>query len=184
MDSILTAAAKKMRDAIATKRDAAGFELTAFEIDYDYDGRDAEGGLEEGTQYVTVVVPQDYISTGRVTRTEFGYVAAFHIDIREKLGLGQQEGSSGLAEKQQIDRVIRLGEQLHAMWEALEQEGTWLTLADHGLVGEWIDPERSVEGVTPRNRSAHVIAYSEPQLSEDRLILGVCREVFLFTEGT
>jgi hypothetical protein len=175
-DSILTSAAKKIRDAIETARNASSFELTAFELDYDYDGRDVEGLLDEGKTYVTVVVPQRYLYVGRVDRTQLGRVAAFDIDIRQKFSTGQQANAS-LVEKQQIDRVIRLGEQIHAIWETLE-------LTDYGLVGEWIAQERNLEAVSDREKSMHLATYVEEILASERIIYGICREVFLFTAGT
>jgi hypothetical protein len=184
-DSILTEATKKIRDAIRTERDSAtsSFELTTFEIEYDYDGRDVEGGLQEGVTYVTCVVPQSYLYVGRISESTIARVAAFDIDIRHKFGVGQQL-NAGQLEKDQIDRVIRLGEQIHALCGSLEGDGTWLTLPTHGLIGEWIASERNLEGVTDRSKSQHMIAYHEPILSEQRIIYGMCREVFLFTEGT
>jgi hypothetical protein len=181
-DSILTEATKKIRDAIRTERDSAtsSFELTTFELDYDYDGRDVEGGLQEGVTYVTCVVPQSYLYVGRISEGTIGRVAAFDIDIREKFGVGQQL-NAGQLEKDQIDRVIRLGEQIHLLWSGLEAAGTWLELPVSKLQGEWIAAEREVEGVSDRNKSQHLIAYHEPILSEQRIIYGMCREVFMLT---
>ena len=183
MDSILTSATKEIQAAILAKRNnpsGSGFETPNFELDYDYDGRDVEGGLEEGITYVTCVVPQSYLYVGRISQGTIARVAAFDIDIRQKFGV-QQQWNAGLLEREQIDRVIRLGEQIHALWAELEAAGTWLELDDHKLQGEWIAAERDVEGVTDRNKSQHMIAYHEPILSEQRIIYGMCREVFMLT---
>lgn len=188
-DSILTSAAKKIRDAIETARNASLFELTAFELDYDYDGRVTEGALEEGKTYVTVVVPQRYLYVGRKTRGgDLERVAAFDIDIRQKFSTGQQANAS-LVEKEQIDRVVRLGEQIHERWVTREDTAAtdadkWLVLTDHGLLGEWIAPERNIEGVSDSQKSMHLATYVEEILASERIIYGICREVFLFTEGT
>ena len=184
-DSILTAAAKKIMLAIQTARDASpsSFELATFDLDYDYDGRIVEGELTEGKTYVTVIVPQRYLYVGRVDRFQLGRVAAFDVDIRQKFSTGAH-ASASIVEKQQIDRVIRLGEQIHSLWETLEKAGTWLTLTDHGLIGEWIAAERSLEAVPDSQKSNHLATYVEEILSSERIIYGICREVFLFTAGT
>jgi hypothetical protein len=170
-DSILVALTK----AVATALSAATFDIGTVDVGWDFDGRDNNARIEEGALKVTAVVPKRFIEANRESRTELGYVAAVDIDITK--GMAQaDEATDQTIHKDELTALTRLTEQVHQFFQKTLSEAR-LTLADQGLIAEWIDERDG-------NKSEILLGYSEKYLQEAHQYYGVCREVFELTNGT
>jgi hypothetical protein len=172
-DAILVSLTK----AVDTAMKAATWEIGEPDIDWDFEGRIADFQPDEGKVYLRSIVPKKFDQINRESRTELGYVATVDVDVRSALGVSQQ-GNDQAITRDELTRLIRFAEQVHTYFQATLSEAR-LTLADHGLIAEWID-ER--EGVT--KKSELLVSYSPKFLRENRQFYAVCREVFELTPGT
>jgi hypothetical protein len=171
-DAILVSLAK----AVATALQAATFDLTVPDIDWDLEGRTPEE-LTDDTFKIVCNVPKRFDAVARVDRDSLGYVASVDIDILRKFSVSAEDYSQAI-DRDELSAMIRLTEQVHQYFhDALSEKR--LTLADHGLIAEWIDERDGVQ-----KKSEVLIAYHPKFLTDLRQYCGVCREVFELTEGT
>ncbi len=173
-DSILVSVAKAIAEQLETRRKAGDFEVSTFVTEWDFEGRVADEELTDDKLHVRVIVPRRWEHVGRADRSSLEYVAAWDIDVRQKLGIAAQDSTQAI-EKDVLVKLTRLVEQLHEFfWGTLSEAR--LELTDHSMVAEWIDERDGI-----KKQSEILVAYSTKYLREQRQFYGICREVFEVT---
>ena len=169
MTCILTTVSQAIVDTIETSRLAGGFTIGDFITDWDFEGRVKDVELTDNRVHVRVVVPRRWDVARRVDRgTTLEYIAAWDIDIRQKLGVVAQGADSDI-ERDRIRDLVALVEEIHLlMHTSLPTDDTF----DLQWLAEYNDSTK---------QSEILVAYSTKYLRENRHFYGVCREVFQVT---
>jgi hypothetical protein len=171
-DAILVSLTK----AVATALSAGTFEWGTIEVGWDFDNRIPNKRPADGELEITANVPMKYESIARGSRTELDRVAVVDVVIQKSFGTESQQ--AGPVAKDEINKLVRLAEQMHSYFQETLSESR-LTLADHGLIAEWIDERTGVEATSELS-----VAYSPKYLGEAFQFVAICREVFELTAGT
>jgi len=166
-DSKIVQVAEGLAAAIETERAAGNFELTNFEVEWDFEGRVKDQQLTDTDLHVRVIIPRRYDSIDRFSRTDLQYTASYDIDVRERLGIANQ-GAENDIDKLRLKKLSRLVEQIHEFFHSNPRPIA-------SIDAEWIDERKGLP------KSQILIAYSVKYLREQRQFYGVCREVFQVT---
>jgi|GEM_PF-5661053 len=186
-DSKLVLVAKELVDAIKTDREAGSFSNNDFSVDWEIGGRvqlrQSQGSnlpeewlLQDSRLQVRVMVPRNYAPAGRKDRNSQGYVAAWDIDIRQRLGASDQD------EDQSVRREL-LSELMLFEEELFEATGPNLTAArvsitdasDTAWDAEWIGQR---DDITMRSQ---ILVACSPLHLQHRQFYGAIRQVFELT---
>jgi hypothetical protein len=174
-DSLLVSTTKAIKSLIEAELCQSDMDLavTDFLLDWDFDGRDKDIAPREDRPHVRVIVPRRWEQIDRFDQSGLRYVGAFDIDVRKKLGPLSQEPKTCLAELDEMSRLTRLVEQLHALFYT---RSVRLYPAGQQYAAEWTAGKAEVPG-----QSQILVAYSMKLLREQRLFYGCCREIFELT---
>jgi len=173
-DSILVSVAKAIVEELETRRKAGDFEISEFVTEWDFEGRLDDRELTDDDLHVRVIVPRRWDRIQRDDRSSLEYIAAWDIDVHQKLGIAQQDSTQAI-ERDELVRLTRLVEQIHEFfWGTLGE--AYLELTDHNKNADWLDRRDGIE-----KQSEVLVAYSERYLREYRQFYGICRELFQVT---